>query len=85
LDGGTDWCRWLMKPWRTAEGRIGGALLFSEVITEQVAGRRALADSEARFRSTFENAAVGIAHFDPEFRWLRVKRGAVPHSRLPGR
>src|SRR6266481_4546581 len=32
--------------------------------------RRALADSEARFRATFENAAVGIAHFDPDFRWL---------------
>ena len=70
LDGRVDWCRWLMKPWRTADGRIGGALLFSEVITEQVAARRALADSEARFRATFENAAVGIAHFDPDFRWL---------------
>jgi PAS domain S-box-containing protein len=72
LDGRTDWCRWLMKPWRTADGRIGGALLFSEVITEQVAARHAFADSEARFRATFENAAVGIAHFDPDFRWLRV-------------
>jgi PAS domain S-box-containing protein len=69
-DGRLDWCRWLMRPWRTADGRIGGALLFSEVITEQIAARRALADSEARFRATFENAAVGIAHFDPEFRWL---------------
>jgi PAS domain S-box-containing protein len=72
LDGRTDWCRWLMKPWRTADGQIGGALLFSEVITEQAAARRALADSEARFRATFENAAVGIVHFDPDFRWLRV-------------
>jgi PAS domain S-box-containing protein len=72
LDGRTDWCRWLMKPWRTAEGRIGGALLFAEVTTEQVEARRALADSEARFRATFENAAVGIAHADPDGRWLRV-------------
>jgi PAS domain S-box-containing protein len=72
LDGRTDWCRWLMKPWRTADGGIGGALLFSEVITEQVEARHALADSEARFRATFENAAVGIAHFDPNFRWLRA-------------
>ncbi len=70
LDGRTDWCRWLMKPWRTAEGRIGGALLFSEVITAQVETRRALVDSEARFRATFENAPVGIAHFDPDFAWL---------------
>jgi PAS domain S-box-containing protein len=76
LDGRTDWCRWLMKPWRNVEGRIGGALLFSEVITEQVASRRALADSDARFRATFENAAVGIAHFGPDFRWLRVNEAA---------
>jgi len=71
-DGRIDWCRWLMKPWRTVDGRIGGALLFSEVINERVEARRALAESEARFRATFENAAVGIAHFDPDFRWLRV-------------
>jgi PAS domain S-box-containing protein len=71
-DGRIYWCRWSMKPWRTADGRIGGALLFSEVITEQVAARHALADSEARFRATFENAAVGIAHLAPDLRWLRA-------------
>jgi two-component system, NarL family, sensor histidine kinase UhpB len=61
-----------MKPWRIAGGRIGGAMLFAEVITEQVEARRALAESEARFRATFENAAVGIAHASPDGRWLRV-------------
>jgi two-component system, chemotaxis family, CheB/CheR fusion protein len=71
-DGRIDWCRWLMKPWYTADGWIGGALLFSEVITEKVEARRALADSEARFRATFENAAVGIAHLAPGLRWLRA-------------
>jgi PAS domain S-box-containing protein len=70
--GRTEWARWSMKPWRTADGRIGGALLFSEVITEQVEARRALAESEARFRATFENAAVGIAHVGPHLEWLRV-------------
>jgi PAS domain S-box-containing protein len=67
-----EWARWSMKPWRTADGRIGGALLFSEVITDQVEARRALAEGEARFRATFENAAVGIAHVDPYLGWLRV-------------
>jgi PAS domain S-box-containing protein len=71
-DGRTDWSRWTMKPWRTPDGQIGGAILFTEVITGQVEARRALAESEARFRATFENAAVGIAHVAPDGRWLRV-------------
>jgi PAS domain S-box-containing protein len=46
--GRTACVRWSMKPWRTASGQIGGALLFIELITEQVAAKRALAESEAR-------------------------------------
>jgi PAS domain S-box-containing protein len=72
--GRPEWARWSMKPWRTTDGRIGGALLFSEVITEQVEARRALAESEARFRATFENAAVGIAHIAPDLRWLMANQ-----------
>jgi PAS domain S-box-containing protein len=60
-DGSTDWVRWSMVSWRRSDGSIGGALLFAEIRTEQVEARRALADSEARFRATFENAAVGVA------------------------
>ncbi|KVN88855.1 hypothetical protein WJ68_04825 [Burkholderia ubonensis] len=33
---------------------------------------RALRDSEKRFRATFQQAAVGIAHVAPDGRWLRV-------------
>jgi len=33
---------------------------------------RALAESEARFRATFEQAAVGVAHVGLDGRWLRV-------------
>src|SRR5258706_13540068 len=29
-------------------------------------------NSEARFRATFDNAAIGIAHVAPDGRWLRV-------------
>jgi PAS domain S-box-containing protein len=60
-DGRTEWTGWSMAPWRGGDGTIGGAVLFAEVTTEQVEARRALADSEARFRATFENAAVGVA------------------------
>jgi PAS domain S-box-containing protein len=73
-DGGTDCVRWSMKPWRAADGQIRGALLFIELITEQVAAKRALAESEPRFRTTFENAAVGIAHVSSDLRWLRANQ-----------
>jgi PAS domain S-box-containing protein len=39
---------------------------------ERVAER--LRESEERFRGTFEQAAVGIAHVAPDGRWLRVNR-----------
>ena len=34
----------------------------------------ALRESEERFRSTFDNAAVGMAHVAPDGSWLRVNR-----------
>jgi PAS domain S-box-containing protein len=71
-DGRTDWVRWLMTPWRNVDGSVGGALLFAEVRTEQVEARRALAESEARFRVAFENAAVGVVLVDPKGSLLRV-------------
>jgi PAS domain S-box-containing protein len=49
-----------------------GAILFAEVRTEQLEARRALAESEARFRAAFENAAVGVVLVDPNGSLLRV-------------
>jgi PAS domain S-box-containing protein len=49
-DGGIDWVRWSMKPWRHPGGEIGGVLLFAELITEQVEARANIAKSEALFR-----------------------------------
>ena len=65
-DGSVEQVEWSMKPWLTADGRVGGALLFSQFVTGISAER------EARFQATFENAAVGIAHVAPDGRWLRV-------------
>jgi PAS domain S-box-containing protein len=41
-------------------------------ITEQKQSELALRSSEERFRATFEQAAVGIAHVAPDGSWLRV-------------
>ena len=80
-DGRGVWLRWEAKPWRNACGRIGGLLVVGDLITEQVEARHALAESEARFRATFENAAVGISHFAPDGMALRRNKAT---SRILG-
>jgi len=49
---------------------VGGAASLFYRITEPV--QRRMRASEARFRGTFENAAVGIAHVGFDGSWLRV-------------
>ncbi|MBD0271051.1 MAG: PAS domain-containing protein, partial [Acetobacteraceae bacterium] len=60
-DGRTDWLRWEMAPWRRADGSIGGALLFSEVVTGRVEAEQALAESEARLRLEAERVQLALA------------------------
>jgi PAS domain S-box-containing protein len=47
-------------------------MVFGEVITKQIEAMHACEKSEERFRVTFENAAVGIAHIAPDLQWIRV-------------
>ncbi|HEX8988586.1 MAG TPA: PAS domain S-box protein [Rhodocyclaceae bacterium] len=46
--------------------------VFLRDISERKRASDALRESEDRFRSTFEQAAVGMAHVAPDGRWLRV-------------
>jgi PAS domain S-box-containing protein len=54
-----------------ADGRLQA---FARDITHRKHAEEALLASEKRFRSTFENAAVGIAHVALDGRWLRVNQ-----------
>jgi PAS domain S-box-containing protein len=63
------------SPIRGRSGRVIGTSVIYRDISERRRAKetgRALADSEARFRVTFENAPVGIVHVAPNGRWLRV-------------
>ena len=61
---------YIFKPFSVDEvlARVGNLL------AERRRTARRLHESEARFRETFEQAAVGIAHVAPDGRWLRVNR-----------
>jgi PAS domain S-box-containing protein len=56
---------------KESEGRLRAIL---NQITQRHQIEQALQESEARFRATFEQAAVGLAHVALDGRWLRVNQ-----------
>ncbi|MFO0937381.1 MAG: PAS domain S-box protein [Gemmataceae bacterium] len=70
-DGSVQWIRWEIRPWIQENGEIGGIIIFSEDISERKRSFLALQESEAKFRSVFENAATGIGITDPQGRFVQ--------------
>ena len=59
-------------PIATPAGAKGQAVVFAHEVTEREKVLQALRESEQRFRATFEQAAVGIAHVAPDGTLLRI-------------
>jgi PAS domain S-box-containing protein len=55
-----------------ASGRPARMIGMALDVTERKRAEEQLRESEERFRGTFENAGVGIAHADFDGRWLRL-------------
>jgi PAS domain S-box-containing protein len=71
-DGEHRWFKTRGVPIRDGSGTIVKWFGTCTDITDLKHAEEALRESEERFRGTFENAAVGIAHTDPAGRFLRV-------------
>ncbi|MFP4557663.1 MAG: PAS domain S-box protein [Bacteroidales bacterium] len=69
-DGTIEWTRWECRPWYEANGKIGGFVVYTEIITKRKEAEQALRESEERFRSLYENATVGIYRTTPDGRIL---------------
>jgi PAS domain S-box-containing protein len=65
-DGRREWVRWAMYPWYETADTIGGAVLFTEVVTERKVMEEALRQSEAKFRTLFQQHAAVKLLIDPE-------------------
>lgn len=55
------WLEWEIRPWYSSKGTIEGVILLTEDITGRKEAEKALRVSEARFRSVYQHAAIGIA------------------------
>jgi two-component system, cell cycle sensor histidine kinase and response regulator CckA len=58
--GPAQWVRWEVRPWYTAEGGIGGIVIFAEDITERKQAEAARLSSERKYRALFEESIDGI-------------------------
>ena len=61
-------------PELNADGELIGYVGTVTDITHQKQSEKTLGESEERFRSTFEQAAVGIAHADKNGKFIRVNQ-----------
>ena len=67
-DGSVQWLRWELRPWREADGTVGGIVLFSEEIS-----KRKLAEQELKHRNE-ELERFNRAAIDRELRMIELKR-----------
>lgn len=58
-DGSLDWVRWEIRPWRKADGSIGGIFILSEVITERKQAEAA-AERYAKRMEILHQIDIGI-------------------------
>jgi PAS domain S-box-containing protein len=72
LDGKKHSIRWEIQPRGGFGVDTGGIIVFSEDITGRKAAAESLRESEARFRSMYEHAAVGIEQVAMDGRFLMV-------------
>ena len=68
-DGSTDWVTWEIRPWYESTGEVGGIILFSEVVTDQVLARKAIQESEEQFRMLVENIPQRIFTKDLDLKY----------------
>lgn len=61
-------------PLSNADGSVMAVGAIVQDVSEERRAEQALRESEGRFRTTFENAAVGMAHVGLDGTWLRVNR-----------
>lgn len=60
VDGTAYWLRWEVRPWKQANGTIGGIVIFAEDMSARKRTEEALVQSEERFRLMADHAPVMI-------------------------
>ena len=68
------WIQARLYPVKNLDGDIVGVVDMEENVTDRKQAEQKIQESEERFRATFEQAAVGIAHVAPDGVFLRINQ-----------
>ncbi|WP_424963634.1 PAS domain-containing sensor histidine kinase [Ekhidna sp.] len=60
-NGRMEYFRWKLEPWYDEGGNIGGFIIFTEILTNEVKQEEKLRESERRFTNIFNKAQFAIA------------------------
>lgn len=71
-DGHREWNEWAIHPWHDGTGKVGGVVMFTEVITARKIAEAALRTSEAVNRAAMDKAPIGKAVVLPNGRFVKV-------------
>lgn len=65
-DGSVQWLRWEVRPWRDADGAVGGILIFFEDITERKRLEEERSAVMGKYKTLFDSFPLGITVADRE-------------------
>jgi PAS domain S-box-containing protein len=80
--GSVQWVRWEVRPWYLGGGAVGGILILTEEITQQVRAEEALRASSERYRVLAETMLHGVVHHDADGKVIAMNPAA---ERILGR
>ncbi|NLN45028.1 MAG: PAS domain S-box protein [Clostridiaceae bacterium] len=71
-DGTVDWTDWECRPWYEPDGRIGGIIVYTEVINDRRRTEMQAGESLARLQALLDNSPSQIMLFDAQGRYVEV-------------
>lgn len=81
-DGMVQWLRWEVRPWHSADGGVGGIIIFTEEITARKRAEAAVQASEQRLRGILDTMFVFVGLMDLEGRMLEVNEAPLAAAGL---
>lgn len=83
-NGTVQWLRWELRPWYTAQGAVGGIVLFTEDITERKHIDRELRQKDERLRRVIESMTEGLVIAHENGNKLTWNRAAIEMHHFTG-